>query len=41
MKQGDGEKASAEYVKAMRQVGNKVVQLFDERSLFERAAVTA
>lgn len=41
MKQGDGEKASAEYVKVMRQVGNKVVQLFDERSLFERAAVTA
>jgi DNA-binding GntR family transcriptional regulator len=41
MKQGDGEKASAEYVKLMRQVGNKVVQLFDERSLFEPAAATA
>jgi len=41
MKQGDGEKAAAEYVKAMRQVGNKVVQLFAERSLFEPAAVTA
>jgi DNA-binding GntR family transcriptional regulator len=41
MKQGDGEKASAEYVKLMRQVGNKVAQLFDERSLFETAAVTA
>jgi DNA-binding GntR family transcriptional regulator len=41
MKQGDGEKAAAEYVKVMRQVGNKVVQLFAERSLFEPAAVTA
>jgi DNA-binding GntR family transcriptional regulator len=41
MKQGDSEKASAEYVKVMRQVGNKVVQLFDQRSLFDRAAETA
>jgi DNA-binding GntR family transcriptional regulator len=41
MKQGDGEKASAEYVKVMRHVGNKVVQLFDERSLFDRSAETA
>jgi DNA-binding GntR family transcriptional regulator len=38
MKQNDGERASAEYVKMMRQVGNKVVQLFKERSLFERPA---
>jgi DNA-binding GntR family transcriptional regulator len=41
MKQGEGEKASVEYVKLMRQVGNKVAQLFAERSLFERAEVTA
>jgi DNA-binding GntR family transcriptional regulator len=34
MKQGDGERASAEYVKMMRQVGNRVAQLFDERGLF-------
>jgi DNA-binding GntR family transcriptional regulator len=34
MKQGDGERASAEYVKMMRQVGNKVAQLFNERGLF-------
>jgi hypothetical protein len=34
MKQGDGERASAEYMKMMRQVGNKVAQLFDERGLF-------
>src|SRR5580692_10310902 len=38
MKQGDGERASAEYVKMMRQVGNKVAQLFDERGLFTPAA---
>jgi DNA-binding GntR family transcriptional regulator len=41
MKQGDGDKASAEYVKMMRNVGNKVAQLFRERSLFESAEVTA
>jgi DNA-binding GntR family transcriptional regulator len=41
MKQGDGEKASAEYVKAMRLVGNKVAELFDARGLFEPTAVTA
>jgi len=41
MKQGDGDKASAEYVKMMRNVGNKVVQLFRERSLFESVDVTA
>jgi DNA-binding GntR family transcriptional regulator len=40
MKQGDGEKASAEYLKMMRSVGNKVVQLFRERSLFEPADST-
>ena len=34
MKLGDGERASAEYVKMMRQVGNKVAQLFNERGLF-------
>jgi hypothetical protein len=35
MQKNDGEKASAEYAKMMRQVGNKVTQLFDERSLFD------
>jgi DNA-binding GntR family transcriptional regulator len=35
MQKGDGEKASAEYAKMMRQVGNKVTLLFDERSLFD------
>jgi len=41
MQQRDGEKASAEYTKMMRRVGNKVVQLFAERSLFEPPAATA
>jgi DNA-binding GntR family transcriptional regulator len=41
MKQGDGDKASAEYVKMMRNVGNKVAQLFRERSLFDSVEVTA
>jgi DNA-binding GntR family transcriptional regulator len=35
MKKGDGERASAEYTKMMRQVGNKVTLLFDERGLFD------
>jgi DNA-binding GntR family transcriptional regulator len=35
MQKNDGERASAEYAKMMRQVGNKVTQLFDERSLFD------
>jgi DNA-binding GntR family transcriptional regulator len=34
MKLEDGARASAEYVKMMRQVGNKVAQLFKERGLF-------
>ncbi|MGP0030111.1 MAG: GntR family transcriptional regulator [Acidimicrobiales bacterium] len=41
MQQKDGEKASAEYMKMMRRVGNKVAQLFDERSLFDSPAATA
>jgi DNA-binding GntR family transcriptional regulator len=41
MQQRDGGKASAEYVKMMRRVGNKVAQLFDERALFETPAITA
>ena len=41
MKQGDGEKASVEYTRMMRSVGNKVAQLFGERSLFEPVVVTA
>lgn len=35
MRANDGEKASAEYVKMMRQVGNRVTLLFDQRSLFD------
>ena len=38
MQQKDGEKTSAEYTKMLRRVGNKVVQLFDERSLFDTPA---
>jgi DNA-binding GntR family transcriptional regulator len=34
MKLNDGPRTSAEYVKMMRQVGNKVAQLFKERGLF-------
>jgi hypothetical protein len=41
MKQGDGEKAAAEYVKMMRNVGNKVTQLFRQRSLFAPMEATA
>ena len=41
MKQGDGERASAEYVKMMRQVGNKVAQLFKERGLFAPPAAAS
>jgi DNA-binding GntR family transcriptional regulator len=41
LKQDDGEKASAEYMKMMRRVGNKVAQLFRERSLFEPGPVPA
>jgi hypothetical protein len=41
MKQRDGEKAAAEYVKMMRNVGNKVTKLFRERSLFESVEATA
>ncbi len=35
MEKKDGERASAEYAKMMRQVGNKVTLLFAERSLFD------
>ena len=41
MKLGDGERASAEYVKMMRQVGNKVAQLFNERRPVRPARRTA
>ncbi len=40
MKKNDGERASAEYAKMMRQVGNKVIVLFDERSLFDQQVTT-
>jgi hypothetical protein len=33
----DGEKASADYLKMMRAVGDAVVLLFKERNLFESA----
>ncbi|HEY6623347.1 MAG TPA: GntR family transcriptional regulator [Acidimicrobiales bacterium] len=41
MKKNDGERASAEYAKMMRQVGNKVILLFDERSLFDQTPAEA
>jgi DNA-binding GntR family transcriptional regulator len=41
VQKNDGDKASAEYARMMRRVGDKVVQLFEERSLFESAAITA
>ena len=41
VQKNDGEKASAEYARMMRRVGDKVVDLFKERSLFESAAITA
>ncbi len=41
MKKNDGERASAEYAKMMRQVGNKVILLFDERSLFDQTPAKA
>jgi DNA-binding GntR family transcriptional regulator len=41
MQRRDGAKASAEYVKMMRRVGNKVAQLFQERSLFDPPVITA
>jgi DNA-binding GntR family transcriptional regulator len=41
MKKNDGERASAEYAKMMRQVGNKVILLFDERSLFDQTLAEA
>jgi DNA-binding GntR family transcriptional regulator len=41
MQKNDGDKASDEYARMMRRIGDKVVQLFKERSLFESAAITA
>jgi hypothetical protein len=41
MRDNDGERASAEYAKMMRQVGNKVTLLFDERGLFDPELASA
>jgi len=41
MRDNDGEKASAEYAKMMRQVGNRVTLLFDDRGLFDPEKATA
>jgi DNA-binding GntR family transcriptional regulator len=41
MRDNDGEKASAEYAKMMRQVGNKVTLLFDQRGLFDPELASA
>jgi len=41
LQSADGDKASAEYVRMMRRVGDKVVQLFQGRGLFESTAITA
>ena len=41
MRANDGEKASAEYGKMMRQIGNRVTLLFDERGLFDPESISA
>jgi DNA-binding GntR family transcriptional regulator len=41
VKKRDGAQASTDYARMMRQVGNKVILLFDERSLFSAELVTA
>jgi DNA-binding GntR family transcriptional regulator len=41
IEQSDSEKASQEYAKMMRKVGDEVVQLFKKRGLFETQAITA
>jgi DNA-binding GntR family transcriptional regulator len=40
IQKGDGERASAEYLKMMRAVGDAVVQLFKERNLFDSPVAT-
>jgi DNA-binding GntR family transcriptional regulator len=40
-KKHDGAQASTDYARMMRQVGNKVILLFDERSLFSAEQATA
>jgi len=41
IKKQDGAQASTDYARMMRQVGNKVILLFDERSLFSTELATA
>jgi DNA-binding GntR family transcriptional regulator len=41
MRANDGDKASAEYGKMMRQIGNRVTLLFDERGLFDPEMISA
>ncbi|HEV3264672.1 MAG TPA: GntR family transcriptional regulator [Acidimicrobiales bacterium] len=41
MRDNDGERASTEYAKMMRQVGNKVTLLFDDRGLFDPELASA
>jgi DNA-binding GntR family transcriptional regulator len=41
VKKHDGAQASTDYARMMRQVGNKVILLFDERSLFSAEQATA
>ncbi len=38
MRVGDGDQASDDYIRMMRQVGDKVVALFEARGLFEPAS---
>ena len=40
IQKGDGDKASAEYLKMMGAVGDAVVLLFKERNLFEAPEAT-
>lgn len=41
MRANDGERASAEYGKMMRQIGNRVTLLFDQRGLFDPESISA
>ncbi|HEX3459716.1 MAG TPA: GntR family transcriptional regulator [Acidimicrobiales bacterium] len=41
MRANDGDRASAEYGKMMRQIGNRVTLLFDERGLFDPEMISA
>jgi hypothetical protein len=41
LRKGDGDAAAEEYEKAMRRIGEKVVEVFRERGLFESTGSAA